>query len=130
MEQMDKILQRFNIAKNERERIIFDLPREDLYKIISSIGRYISGNKFILDSENDEIYEIMLRYFTANKLFEEISEHVINKGGIIDRPYGVWKKMIYSKIPEYMKLLKEVKKILDPHDIFNPGKIIPKEGAY
>ncbi len=67
---------------------------------------------------------------SVNILFEEISEHVINKGGIIDKPYGVWKKMIYSKIPEYMKLLKEVKKILDPHDIFNPGKIIPKEGAY
>lgn len=58
-----------------------------------------------------------------DKLFEEISEFVINKGGIIDRPYGIWRKMIYSKIPDYVKLLKQVKHILDPNGIFNPGKI-------
>ncbi len=64
----------------------------------------------------------------VNKLFEELSDYIISSGGIIDRPYGIWREMIYSKIPHYMKLLKQVKNILDPHNIFNPGKIIPMEG--
>jgi len=62
----------------------------------------------------------------VNQLFEEISEFIIDKGGIIDRPYGIWRKMIYSRIPNYFKILKEAKKILDPHNIFNSGKIFPK----
>ena len=61
-------------------------------------------------------------------LFAEISEYIINQGGIIDRPYGIWSEMIYSKMPRYLELLKEAKQILDPNNIFNPGKILQLEG--
>ncbi|MHA1895529.1 MAG: FAD-binding oxidoreductase [Candidatus Helarchaeota archaeon] len=64
---------------------------------------------------------------SVNFLFEEISEFIIRKGGIIDRPYGIWRKMIYSKMPNYLKILKEAKRILDPKNIFNPGKIFMEE---
>ncbi len=84
-------------------------------------------NGFVMPTEQARIFYIEYGLHSdsddINPLFEKISEYVINKGGVIDRPYGIWRKMIYSKIPTYLKILKEAKKILDPYNIFNPGKI-------
>ncbi len=83
---------------------------------------------YVMPVEQARVFYIEYTVYGSNDLFEDISEYIINKGGIIDRPYGIWRDMIYSKIPDYMKILKHVKNILDPHNIFNPGKIVPLEG--
>jgi glycolate oxidase len=57
------------------------------------------------------------------KLFLELSEKVIDNGGVIDRPYGPWAQMIYSKNQAYYKFWRQVKNILDPNEIMNPGQL-------
>jgi glycolate oxidase len=92
-------------------------------------------NGYVMPVEQARVFYIEYTFHSdasdldkVNKLFEELSDYIISSGGIIDRPYGIWREMIYSRIPGYMKILKDVKNILDPHNIFNPGKIIPLEG--
>ena len=109
-----------NIIKMKADKLGYDI--NELYGYIMPVEQarifYIEYTFHSDSSENEKV----------NKLFEELSDYIISAGGIIDRPYGIWREMIYSKIPDYMKLLKQVKHILDPLNIFNPGKIIPMEG--
>ncbi|MHA1291648.1 MAG: FAD-binding oxidoreductase [Promethearchaeota archaeon] len=95
----------------------------DLYGYVMPIEQarifYFEFTLYSDSNDSERIYD----------LFKEISEFIIINGGIIDRPYGIWRKMIYSKIPGYTNLLRQVKGILDPKGIFNPGKIIPTEGS-
>ncbi len=63
----------------------------------------------------------------VNEFFLEASEWIITNGGIIDRLHGPWRQMILSRTPNYVKWLKTVKKMLDPNNILNPGKLWPEE---
>ncbi|MHA1382845.1 MAG: FAD-binding oxidoreductase [Candidatus Helarchaeota archaeon] len=116
---------------------VIELNKE-VEKITSKSGYNIKNlYGFIMPIEQARIFYFEYTLYSNNKdikslniaqnLFKEVSEYIINQGGIIDRPYGIWAQIIYSKIPEYLNLLREAKKILDPNGIFNPGKIIPME---
>ena len=56
-------------------------------------------------------------------LFTELSGGLINAGAFFSRPYGPWADMVYRQATVYTNTLKELKKIFDPKNILNPGKL-------
>jgi len=59
----------------------------------------------------------------VKQLWLTLSQTLINRGALFDRPYGAWADMIYAKTGSYTTKLKELKKELDPNNIMNPGKL-------
>jgi len=59
----------------------------------------------------------------VKKLVVELAEELINHGAFFSRPYGPWADMVYRKTAVYTNTLKEIKKIFDPRNILNPGKL-------
>ncbi|MFC1969169.1 FAD-binding oxidoreductase [Chloroflexota bacterium] len=58
-----------------------------------------------------------------HSLYLEASEQVIRMGGFFSTPYGPWANMVYSRAASYTAVMKQVKRILDPNNIMNPGKL-------
>jgi FAD/FMN-containing dehydrogenase len=46
-----------------------------------------------------------------------------NRGAFFSRPYGPWAKIAYARAAETMILQRKVKKIFDPNNILNPGRL-------
>jgi hypothetical protein len=59
----------------------------------------------------------------VKQLSRELSEEMISSGGFFSRPYGEWADMVYRRTSVYTWTLKEIKKIFDPKNIMNPGKL-------
>ncbi|MBN1190601.1 MAG: FAD-binding oxidoreductase [Dehalococcoidales bacterium] len=59
----------------------------------------------------------------ARKLFDLVSTALAEQGAFFSRPYGSWADLAYRRDPQAAALLKDVKKILDPRNILNPGKL-------
>ena len=56
-------------------------------------------------------------------LTSELAKHLIDEGAFFTRPYGPWADMVYRRSASYTAMLKELKKVYDPNDIMNPGKL-------
>jgi FAD/FMN-containing dehydrogenase len=56
-------------------------------------------------------------------LLSELSEELITAGAFFSRPYGNWADMVYRRASVYTWTLKEIKKVFDPRNIMNPGKL-------
>ena len=56
-------------------------------------------------------------------LFQAAALQLAHKGASYSRPYGMLSDITYQKDPETVRILREVKKIFDPNDILNPGKL-------
>ncbi|MFZ5563195.1 MAG: FAD-binding oxidoreductase [Thermodesulfobacteriota bacterium] len=59
----------------------------------------------------------------AQDLFQEAGKAMLAKGAFFSRPYGPWAEMAYSRCPDTVATIKTVKDILDPHHVFNQGRI-------
>jgi len=59
----------------------------------------------------------------VKNLHLELSQALINEGAFFTRPYGPWADMVYRHTAGYAATLKELKKIFDPNNILNPGKL-------
>jgi FAD/FMN-containing dehydrogenase len=59
----------------------------------------------------------------VNELYQCVSEEMITMGAFFSRPYGPWADMVYRRATTYTTTLKEVKKVFDPNNILNPGKL-------
>lgn len=46
-----------------------------------------------------------------------------NRGAFFSRPYGAWARIAYGRAPETMVLQRKIKKIFDPNNILNPGRL-------
>ena len=51
------------------------------------------------------------------------SKTLMNSNALFDRPYGAWAEMAYSRMPQYVLKLKQIKNEMDPQGILNPGKL-------
>jgi FAD/FMN-containing dehydrogenase len=59
----------------------------------------------------------------VRKLWCEVGEEMLNKGAYYERPYGPLADMTYTRAVTYRAILKRIKKIVDPNNIMNPGKL-------
>lgn len=60
----------------------------------------------------------------VNQLWLEANEACVNLGAVPDKPYGPLADMIYRRYdPNYVSLIKSLKKELDPNNIMNPGQL-------
>ena len=69
------------------------------------------------DPENHKDAEL------ANELYTVASESMISNGAYFSRPYGPWAEMVYTRDATAVRVLKTVKKIVDPNNVMNPGKL-------
>lgn len=65
----------------------------------------------------------MLEAEKVKRLFLKASEELLNHGAYFSRPYGVWAELVYKRDYANTYVLKELKKIFDPNNIMNPGKL-------
>lgn len=59
----------------------------------------------------------------AKGLFEHASNVLMHQGAFFSRPYGTWPEMIRNQYAENVIALRKVKRIFDPNNVMNPGKL-------
>ena len=59
----------------------------------------------------------------VRQLLETCSEALIRQGAYFSRPYGVWADMVYNRDAANKEMIRTIKKIFDPNNILNPGKL-------
>jgi FAD/FMN-containing dehydrogenase len=116
----DKILDLNSNVKSILEE--FDYPFEDLVGYIMPMEQ---GHTYYMDYTIHYEHETNSKSDLENikKFFAHISEYILDNGGVIDRPYGIWADMIFSKNPNLFGFLKQIKIQLDPNNILNPGRM-------
>jgi len=56
-------------------------------------------------------------------LFTRASEELGKQGAFFSRPYGIWADMAYRRNAEHTNLSRKLKKLFDPNNVLNPGKL-------
>jgi hypothetical protein len=59
----------------------------------------------------------------VKELFHDASRRVFRQGAYFSRPYGIWARMVYNADAQTMAVTQKIKKIFDPHNVMNPGKL-------
>jgi FAD/FMN-containing dehydrogenase len=59
----------------------------------------------------------------VQELYTQAAEALMNAGAFFSRPYGALTDMVYRRDGETTAALKKVKRIFDPNNIMNPGKL-------
>jgi len=56
-------------------------------------------------------------------MYQEMAKILLAEGVVFTRPYGDLAPIVYEKAASYASHLKRLKKVFDPNDIMNPGKL-------
>ena len=139
-----KVLMEFNKPQSKKKKL-YDLPVyltldkfPEIYSIIQNELSQFKGSQIelgvsIIPVERNRTAYVKFDLHTQlstqeeitsfKQLFRNLGELAVQTGAIIDIPYGPLKQVIYSRVGNYLALIKEVKDIFDPNNILNPGKI-------
>lgn len=69
-------------------------------------------------------FEVQKPSKDARAVVKRLLPRLANSGAFFANPTGTLAEHIFSKQPQYLKLLKEVKQLVDPQDRLNPGQVI------
>jgi FAD/FMN-containing dehydrogenase len=61
--------------------------------------------------------------FRMQGLFTRASEELSKQGAFFSRPYGIWADLAYSRNEGHTSLSRNLKKLFDPNNVLNPGKL-------
>jgi FAD/FMN-containing dehydrogenase len=75
--------------------------------------------EFILPFHRENQAEISM----VETLFRNTSRALFRQGAYFSRPYGIWAGMIYNADERNTVVTQKIKKLFDPHNIMNPGKL-------
>ena len=122
MDECDVVVPRSEVANYIK--FTYDLAKK--YDIrIPSFGHAGDGNLHIYicrDEYSQEVFEDKL-----NKIFKEMYSKAKEVGGLVSGEHGIgYAKKEYMKEllgPTQVKLMQGIKKVFDPNNILNPGKI-------
>jgi len=56
-------------------------------------------------------------------LFAGAGEELSKQGAFFSRPYGMWADLAYGRDAAHTELSRKVKKLFDPNNVLNPGKL-------
>jgi len=59
----------------------------------------------------------------VQRVITEGSQALMNRRAYFSRPYGEWAEMVYSRDTQNTMVLRKLKKIFDPNNVMNPGKL-------
>jgi FAD/FMN-containing dehydrogenase len=111
---------------SEFTRTMYSVAEAQGYPV-SEIGVYVQPMhqgaschcEFNLPFNRDNPREVTrMQYLYANA-----SEELLRKGAFFSRPYGIWADMAFNRDAQTTIALKKVKKIFDPNNVMNPGKL-------
>ena len=93
----------------------------------TSVGTYIQPIQqgrschleFDLAFDPDDEMEVA----RTKRTLEQASKALMHKGAFFSRPYGMWAEMISNQYAENVIALRKVKRIFDPNNVMNPGKL-------
>lgn len=73
-------------------------------------------------------FELFHKGEGAEALASKAEKALFDKGAFFDRPYGSLPSLVYPEDSRETELIRKLKGIFDPENIFNPGKLCFKEG--
>jgi hypothetical protein len=59
----------------------------------------------------------------AHAIHDKASRDLVAQGAYFSRPYGVWADLVYNRDATARTVLRTVKRIVDPKNVLNPGKL-------
>ena len=59
----------------------------------------------------------------VKRVYTEASQALIAQGAYFSRPYGLWADLVYSRDVSATRMLRVAKRIVDPKNVLNPGKL-------
>jgi hypothetical protein len=100
--------------------VAYGYPLDDIGCYVQPIEHNRACNlefNFFYDPENQPETEII------RDMYYRTAEVLISQGVFFSRPYGQLADMVYNKAADYATTLRTIKKVFDPNNIMNPGKL-------
>ncbi|MDI9619204.1 MAG: FAD-binding oxidoreductase [Candidatus Nezhaarchaeota archaeon] len=101
----------FNVA----ERYKYSKAEIGVAAIPVGVGRSYCQVSFSFESKAD-----------LNKLRTMVRgavKELMISGAFFDKPYPLWADIVYERCPAYFRVIRKFKRIVDPNNICNPGKL-------
>jgi len=116
---LDKVQKFITLMESEAEKCGY--PKDEIGIYIQPIQQGRNAHlEFTIYFDPKEVNKAM-------ELHESASRAMSEAGAFFSRPYGVWSELAYARCPATVNTLNKVKRMLDPDNILNRGKLCFKD---